>query len=123
LGLAHQTIREQPRLRGKRPLATDTIDRTVARRRHQPPNRVDRNAFPWPALGRQRERLLRGVLSEIEIAEIANQRSEYTTPMLAEDCLDQGSTTGRASAALPKCANTAMELISLPPSCGLWSFV
>ena len=57
----------------------------------------------WPALGRDRERLLRGFLGEVEVAEEADERSEDATPLLAEGLLEDRyrSTIGRTSIAPP----------------------
>ena len=58
-------------------------------------------AVAWPALRRDRERLLGGFLGEVEVAEEADQRSEDAAPLIPEDPLDQRSTTGRTSIAPP----------------------
>ena len=92
---------EQLRLRGERALAPDPVDRAVARGRDQPPGGARRHAFARPALGGDRERLLGGLLGEVEVAEEADQRGEDPPPLLAEDLLDQRSTTGRTSTAPP----------------------
>jgi hypothetical protein len=41
-----------------------------------------------PALGGDRERLLRGFLGEIEVAEEADQRREDAAPLVAESLLE-----------------------------------
>jgi hypothetical protein len=41
-----------------------------------------------PARGRQRERLLRGFLGEVEVAEEADQAGEDAPPFLPEDLLE-----------------------------------
>jgi len=56
----------------------------------QPRGWVRGCAVPWPALGRGRERLLRGFLGEVEVAEEANQRSEDASPFVVEDALEDG---------------------------------
>jgi hypothetical protein len=43
-----------------------------------------------PALGGDRERLLRGLLGEVEVAEEADQGGEDAAPLLAEDLLEDG---------------------------------
>jgi hypothetical protein len=43
-----------------------------------------------PALGGDREGLLRGLLGEIEVAEEADQGGEDATPLLAEGLLEDG---------------------------------
>jgi len=59
-----------------------------------------------PALGGDRERLLRGFLGEVEVAEEADQRSEDAAPLVAEDPVEDGyrSTSGRISIAPPMLA-------------------
>jgi hypothetical protein len=79
---------EQTRLRRERPIAADAVDRAVARRRHQPQARVRRDPVARPAVGGDREGLLRGFLGEVEVAEEADERSEDTAPLLAEDLLE-----------------------------------
>jgi hypothetical protein len=79
---------EQSRLRGERAIAADPIDRAVARRRDEPRTRVGGRPVARPALGRDRERLLRGFLGEVEIAEEADQAREDTAPLVAEDLLE-----------------------------------
>ena len=44
----------------------------------------------WPALGRDRERLLGGFLGEVEVAEEADQACEDAAPLVAEDLLEDG---------------------------------
>jgi len=45
---------------------------------------VVRDAVARPALGRDRERLLSGLLGEVEVAEEADERSEDAPPLVAE---------------------------------------
>jgi hypothetical protein len=79
---------EQARLRGERAVAANAIDRAVARGRHQPRARVGRHAALRPALGGDREGLLRGFLGEVEVAEEADQGREDTAPLVVEDPLE-----------------------------------
>jgi hypothetical protein len=57
-----------------------------------------------PALRSDRERLLRGFLGEVEVAEEADQRGKDAAPLVLEDLIDQRSTTGRTSTAPPMLA-------------------
>ena len=80
--------------------------RSIARLRAvvtQPGARVVRDAVARPALGGDRERLLGGLLGEVEVAEEADQRGEHAAPLVAEDLLEQcqRSTSGRTSTAPP----------------------
>jgi hypothetical protein len=49
---------------------------------------VGRDSVARPALGGDREGLLRGFLGEVEVAEEADERSENAPPLLAEDLLE-----------------------------------
>src|SRR5205807_9271392 len=86
----------------QRPLPADAIDRPVASRDHEPSAWVGGSAVARPSLRRDRERLLGGLLGEIEVTEEADQRREDAAPLLAEDVLDQRSTSGRTSTAPPR---------------------
>ena len=99
-GLGHV---EQACLLGERPIAAEAVDRAVAGGDRQPGARVGRRAVPGPALGRDRERLLRGVLGEIEVAEVADQAGDDAAPLVPKDLLEQRylSTSGRTSIAPP----------------------
>jgi hypothetical protein len=68
----------------------DAVDRAVSGRRHEPRAGVLRGAVARPALGGDRERLLRGFLGELEVAEEADQGSKDSAPLLAEDVLENG---------------------------------
>jgi hypothetical protein len=81
---------QQAGLRGQRAVAADAVDRAVAHRRDQPRGRVGRRAVARPALGGDRERLLRGFLGDVEVAEEADERSEDAAPLLAEGLLEDG---------------------------------
>ena len=85
-GLGHL---EQARLLGERAVAAQAVDRAVAGGDRQPGARVGRRAVARPALGRDRERLLRGLLGEVEVAEEADQGGEDAAPLVAEDLLEQ----------------------------------
>ena len=67
---------------------------------------VGGHAVARPALRGDRERLLRGLLGEVEVAEEADQRSEDASPLLAEGLLEDRyhSTIGRTSIAPPMLA-------------------
>ena len=65
--------------------------------------RVVRRAVARPALRGDRERLLRGLLGEVEVAEEADERGQDAAPLLAEGLLEDRyhSTIGRTSTAPP----------------------
>jgi hypothetical protein len=92
------------RLRGERPLPAQTVDRAVARSRDQPGAGIVGEAVAGPPLGGNRERLLGGLLSEIEVAEEADQGGQDARPLVVEDLLDQRyiSTSGRTSTEPPR---------------------
>ena len=76
------------------------------------------NPLSRPALGGDGERLLRGFLGEIEVAEEADQRSENTAPRVAEDPFEDRyhSTIGRTSTAPPRRAAGTREASSIAAS-------
>jgi hypothetical protein len=92
---------QEPCLRRERAFPANAVDRAVARGHHQPRRGVGGRSIARPSLGCERERLLDGLLGEIEVAEEADQRGQDPPPLLAEDLLDQRSTTGRTSIAPP----------------------
>jgi hypothetical protein len=92
LELVHVVLNGLPRLEqaglvGERAVAADAIDRAIARGRDQPRARIVGGAVAWPALGGDRERLLRGFLGELEVAEEADQRGEDAAPLVAKGLL------------------------------------
>ena len=79
---------EQARLLGEDTVAAQAVDRAVAGRDRQPAAWIGRRAVARPALGGDRERLLSGLLGEVEVAEEADQRCENSAPFVAEDLLE-----------------------------------
>ena len=73
---------------------------------------------PRPALGGDRERLLGGLLGELEVAEEADQAGEDASPLVAEDLLEDRyrSTTGRTSTAPPRRAAGMRDASSIAES-------
>ena len=114
-GLGHV---EQAGLLGERAVAADAVDRAIPRRRHQPRPRARGRPVAWPALGRDRERLLRGLLGEVEVAEEADQGGEDATPLVAEGLVERPTTrpTGRTSTAPPRRAAGTREASSIAAS-------
>ena len=92
---------EQFVLGGERAFAANTIDRAVARGRDKPGAWTGGQSLTRPTLGRDREGFLRDFLGEVEVVQEADERCEDAPPLLAEDALDQRSTTGRTSIAPP----------------------
>jgi hypothetical protein len=64
------------------------VDCAVASGRHEPGARTCRRSFSRPALGRDRERFLGGLLGEVEVAEEADQVRQDAAPLVAEDLLE-----------------------------------
>jgi hypothetical protein len=97
---------EQPGLLRQRPLAAEVVDRAVARRRDQPRALVGGDPVRRPAGGGDRERLLRGLLGELEVAEDADQGGHDAPPLVAEGLLERcyHSAIGRTSMAPPMLA-------------------
>jgi hypothetical protein len=78
------------RFRGERAVAADAVDRSVARRGHEPRARVVGRSLARPALGGDGERLLGGFLGKVEVAEEADQCCENAAPLVAEGLLEDG---------------------------------
>ncbi len=72
----------------------------------------------WPALRGDRERLLRGFLGEVEVAEEADQGSEDASPLIVEDLFERRyhSTIGRTSTAPPRRAAGTFAASSIAAS-------
>ena len=87
-GLPHV---EQAELRLERAIAADAVDGAVAGRRYEPRARVRGSPFAGPPLGGDRERLLSGLLGEVEVAEEADQAGEDASPLVAEDLVEDGT--------------------------------
>jgi hypothetical protein len=92
-GLVHIVLSEflhveQAELRLERAIAADAVDGAVACRRQEPRSRIRGSTFARPTLGRDRERLLGGLLGEVEVAEEADEAREDTSPFVAEDLLE-----------------------------------
>jgi hypothetical protein len=79
---------QQPGLLPESAVAPDAVDRPVARRRDEPGARVVRRPVARPALGGCGERVLRGFLGELEVAEEADQSREDAPPLVAEDLVE-----------------------------------
>jgi hypothetical protein len=80
---------EQAELGGEGPVAPDAVGGPVPRRRDEPGARVVGGAVARPPVGGQRERLLRGLLGEVEVAEEADQRGQHAAPLRAEDLVER----------------------------------
>jgi hypothetical protein len=66
----------------------DAVDRPVARGRDDPRARVSGIAVARPALECRRERVLDGVLGELEVSERPREDADGIPPLLAKDLLD-----------------------------------
>ena len=79
LGLLHRVAQAPQRRRERRverrPPA-QPVDRLEASRRNEPRARIGRHALSGPAVDRRCERVLRGLLGEVEIAEEADERGQ-----------------------------------------------
>ena len=97
-------LREEAGFRGEGALAADGVGGSVPSCGHQPGTRVVRHAVERPATGGDGERLLRGFLGEIKVAEETDQGGQDAAPLLAEDMLErryQYTSEGRISTAPP----------------------
>jgi hypothetical protein len=77
------------RLLGERPVAPQAIDGTVAGRRHEPGTRFGRCPVSRPPFRGDRERLLRGFLGQIDIAEERDKAGDDPAPLLTKDLIEQ----------------------------------
>ena len=69
-------------------LSADPVDRAVAGRRRDPGAWVVGDAVRRPAIERDRERLLHGLLGQIEVAEHADERRHRTSGLAPEQAID-----------------------------------
>jgi len=117
-GLELRESLEQLRLARERALPPDAVDRAVPRGRDQPGARILRRSVARPALECGRDRVLKGVLCELEVAEDADQGCENAAPLLAEDGFDgiQCSTTGLTSIVPPVRAAGILAATSIASS-------
>ena len=109
---------EQPRLLGVGAFAAEAVDGAVARRRHQPGAGARGHALARPALRRDRERLLRGLLGEVEVAEEADEGREDAPPLVAEGLFEarDHAPIGRTSTAPPMLAAGILAASSMAAS-------
>ena len=103
-GGERRQARELGVLVGQAAFAADPVDRPVAGGRDDPGAGVRRDAVAGPALRGDRERLLDGVLGEVEVAERADQDRDRAPELLPECpsdcvyvCLAGTGMTGRTS--------------------------
>src|SRR5207244_1483893 len=75
-------------LLSKDPVAPDAVDRAIPRGRDDPRAGVPRHTVPWPPLEGCRERVLDGVLGQLEVTESAGEDRDRMSPFLAEGLLD-----------------------------------
>jgi hypothetical protein len=122
-GLVHRVLhrlghREQARLLHQSAIAANPVDGAVARGAHQPGDGVLGRSVARPALGGDRERLLHGLLGEVEVAEEADQCSEDLSAVLAEGLFEDGyhPPIGRTSIAPPMRAAGIRDASSIAAS-------
>ena len=117
-GLSLRFELQQSGLRREGPVAPDAVDRPVPRSRHEPRAWIVGHAFPGPALGGDRERLLGGFLGEVEVAEEADQGGEDAAPLVAEGLLEDryDSLSGRISIPPPRRAAGIRDASSIAAS-------
>jgi len=84
-------------------LSANVVDRPVPCGRDQPADGIVRLPVAWPAFGSDRERLLRGILGKLDVAEDPHEGGQHPGPVLAEDPRqapwNNASRTGRTSIA------------------------
>ena len=82
--------RQQAKFGGQDAIAAQPVDGPAPGRGDQPGRRVVGYAVGRPALRRDREGFRGGVLGEVPIAEVADQRGQHPAPLVAEDLFYQG---------------------------------
>ena len=108
---------EQAGLLGERAVAADAVDRPVPGGHHEPRPRARGRPFARPPLGCDRERLLGGLLGEVEVAEEADQGGHDAAPLVPKGLVDvYHSATGRTSTAPPMRAAGTREASSIAAS-------
>ncbi len=75
---------------GERAVAAQAVDRPAARGDGDPRAGVGGDAVARPGRDRAGERVLNGVLGELEVADVADQRRQHGRALLAERPLDGG---------------------------------
>jgi hypothetical protein len=109
---------EQLGLLDERAIPPDPVDSSIPGGCHQPGARVVRRPFARPALGGDRERLLSGLLGQLEAAQEADQGGEDAAPFVSEDPVEvrRHSVTGRTSMAPPMRAAGIFDARSIAAS-------
>jgi len=79
---------EQPRLLSEDAPAANPVNRAVPRGHEEPGARVLWRPVSRPALRCRRERLLGGLLGQVEVAEEADERRDDAAPLLPEGLLE-----------------------------------
>jgi hypothetical protein len=70
------------------PFAANPVDHTVAGSPHDPRDGVGREPVPRPALQRDRERVLNGLLREVDVAEDPDQGRDRPPRLAPEQTVD-----------------------------------
>jgi hypothetical protein len=94
--LEHREILEQL---AASDVAAQPVDRAPPRRRGDPAARVGWQAVPRPAAKRHRERVLHGVLGDLDLPEEPDQGGHGPAGLLAEDPADRGLPDGAGALA------------------------
>src|SRR5207248_11327509 len=78
-------------------LAAEAVDRPVARGDHEPRPGVGRDPIAWPALQRDRERLLGRLLGDVPVAGDADEARDDAAPLGPEGVVERGLDGGYMS--------------------------
>ena len=109
---------EQAELGRQGPVAADAVRGPVVSGRHQPGTRIVRDTVSGPPVGGDGERLLRGFLGEVEVAEKADEGRDDAAPVLAEGLVERRyhALIGRTSIAPPSRAAGTRDATSIAAS-------
>ncbi len=86
---------------GPAPLGADPVDRAVACRGDDPGRRVGRHAALRPALERDEERVLHGLLGTVEVAEDPGEDRDRLSRFAPEQAIDEKLRCSQAEASAP----------------------
>ena len=89
-GVDARQLRQSRCAVGQRAVAPQAVDRAPAGRGHEPGGGARGDAVARPRRHGRRKRILKRVLRQLEIAQLADQRGKHSGALLPERALDRG---------------------------------